>query len=264
MSIQSHRKNEKDTAKAAVSHALLLLRNLADPLIRFEEVSIVAYHSISNADVPSAVPVGIFAAHLAHMAERGYAFISLNDCVLGVQGKKPLPRKAVAITFDDGYADFETAALPILERFKAPAAVFVVGDAVRSRAGLQNDIPLLREESILGLRNHPLVEIGYHSRTHPNLTQLSDSELYEECAPRYAARYFAYPGGNYSPRVGEVLKRAGYEAAFSIKPGLLSSVDDPLFFVRNVITRDLTLRDIDVRTTKAITWYRALRRRILR
>ena len=46
-----------------------------------------------------------------------------------------LPRKAAAVTFDDGYADVLENALPILERFSCPVCVFISTDMLRSDCG---------------------------------------------------------------------------------------------------------------------------------
>ncbi len=88
------------------------------------------------------------------------------------QGGAPLPRKAVALTFDDGYADFGSAALPILDEFDAPATVFVVGDEMRARLALDNTLPLLDADALVRVSAHPRIDIGYHSRTHANLGKL--------------------------------------------------------------------------------------------
>jgi peptidoglycan/xylan/chitin deacetylase (PgdA/CDA1 family) len=61
------------------------------------------------------------------------------DCVdlLDVQGSKLTPRSGrarIAVTFDDGYRDNLTRALPVLERYGIPATVFVVSGSIgRSR-----------------------------------------------------------------------------------------------------------------------------------
>ncbi len=51
--------------------------------------------------------------------------ISLEDFLLNTQKNSNKSRKKIAITFDDGWIDFETNALPVLKEFKLPATVFL-------------------------------------------------------------------------------------------------------------------------------------------
>lgn len=64
-----------------------------------------------------------FAEHLEHL-RRQYQVISLADLSKALREGR-LPKRAVVITFDDGYADNLFNAKPILERYEAPATVFV-------------------------------------------------------------------------------------------------------------------------------------------
>ena len=71
-----------------------------------------------------------FEDHLRLIGEH-YVPVRLGDLVAAAaQGRAPA--RAVAITFDDGYADNLLAAKPLLERNGTPATVFVVSGYVRS------------------------------------------------------------------------------------------------------------------------------------
>ena len=56
--------------------------------------------------------------------KRHFAIVGVNELCAFAQGK-PLPRNAVAITFDDGYLDGHARALPLLKRHDAKAIFFV-------------------------------------------------------------------------------------------------------------------------------------------
>ena len=58
------------------------------------------------------------------LIKRYFHPLSLQDAVAKL-GENRLPRNAVCITFDDGYADNLTLAAPILARYEVPATVFV-------------------------------------------------------------------------------------------------------------------------------------------
>ncbi|MCL0059462.1 polysaccharide deacetylase family protein [Dehalococcoidia bacterium] len=56
---------------------------------------------------------------------RNYEIISLNDLVQYIKQEKPFPKKAVVITFDDGYKDNYLYAYPILKKYRIPATIFL-------------------------------------------------------------------------------------------------------------------------------------------
>lgn len=62
--------------------------------------------------------------------KRHYSIISLDDLLAARRRGTPLPPRPALLTFDDGWADNEEHALPVLEAAKVPAVIFVSGDAV--------------------------------------------------------------------------------------------------------------------------------------
>lgn len=248
----------RNVLKFCVYRGLLVIRDVLTPLMRFSEVSILCYHSVSDAPHDTAVSKKNFEAQLQMFRDKGYVFASLADIERWMKGESHMPRRAVVLTFDDGYSDFETIVLPLLERFNAPATVFVVGDGAASRVGLGNTIPLLDNAGVQRVGTHRLVTVGYHSRTHADLTKLSDRDLQEEVTSPFRAAYIAYPGGKHDERVHEAARAAGYRAALSIRPGLVHRADNMFALTRNVITQDMSLEYVRLRATMAIQWYRSI------
>jgi len=94
--------------------------------------TVLLYHRVVSDDTPSdalhpysglTVQERVFSDHMAHLKER-YECLSLPQFVDRLKNGT-LHRDCVAITFDDGYRDNYTRALPILERHGVPATVFV-------------------------------------------------------------------------------------------------------------------------------------------
>ena len=92
---------------------------------------ILAYHRVAGLrDTPvldsrtvSATPEG-FARQMQHLA-RFYRVVSMAEVLEAAEKGGELPKRAVLITFDDGYADFAGIAWPILKQLRLPATMFV-------------------------------------------------------------------------------------------------------------------------------------------
>lgn len=237
--------------------SLYVVRSVLDLFAHFREVAILCYHSIGDTAENTTISADTLSQQLAYLQSKGHSFVSLDDVITYVYTEKGLTKKAIALTFDDGYDDFETAALPVLEQFKAPATLFLVGQESVARVNLGTAIPLLTQEAVERLRAHPLVTLGYHSRTHANFKVLSEEQLAAEVAPPSGETFFAYPGGNYSIAAIEAVKKAGYKAAVSIKPTLVTHSSNVYLLPRNVVTKNMTLSQVHARVTKAVDWYRA-------
>jgi len=70
-------------------------------------------------------------AQLAYLA-RHYEIISLSDLVRCFETCQPVPSPSAVITFDDGFRDNLTAALPIVQKYRVPATVFLVTGCISS------------------------------------------------------------------------------------------------------------------------------------
>lgn len=74
-------------------------------------------------------------------------------------------------------------------------------------------------DQLLHLRDHFGFRLGYHSRTHRVLTDLSDEEVRAELVSPIKCDLFAYPHGNVDLRVAKLVKMAGYKEAWSVTQG---------------------------------------------
>lgn len=94
---------------------------------------ILIYHRVALLEQDPqllAVSPGNFEAQIAFLS-RHYHLIPLNRMVEALEAGQT-PENSVAITFDDGYEDNFKFALPILEKYKAPATLFVTSGKIGS------------------------------------------------------------------------------------------------------------------------------------
>jgi peptidoglycan/xylan/chitin deacetylase (PgdA/CDA1 family) len=90
------------------------------------------YHHVADVDHDPwqlAVAPRHFAEHLAVLRASGRPLLRLDELEAALAADR-VPRRAVAVTFDDGYADNALVALPALERADVPATVFVTTGAI--------------------------------------------------------------------------------------------------------------------------------------
>lgn len=121
-----------NSVKEGVKHGILRSRVLrAAGSWASSKVVILRYHSVQNDPAPFAQTIGWGIIHATaafaeqiEMIARDYKPVSIVDVQEFLRGGKNLPDRAVAVTFDDGYADnFENAA-PVLDRFGVPGAFY--------------------------------------------------------------------------------------------------------------------------------------------
>lgn len=144
-------------------------------------------------------------------------------------------RELVGLTFDDGYADFLTEALPVLRRHRCTATLFVLpgrlgGDNTWDPLGPRK--PLLTADGVCRAA-YEGVEIGSHGLTHIDLTKADDVTVKSEAVESRAAlnallgtevEGFCYPYGAIDRRVMDAVREAGYAYACAIDPGPLTGL----------------------------------------
>jgi peptidoglycan/xylan/chitin deacetylase (PgdA/CDA1 family) len=195
-------------------------------------VPTLMYHSIGGSDRLAVAPE-VFAENLAYLREHRFTPISLSVLARWVDERAHgradtrLPERPVLITFDDGYGDAHEHALPILDRYGFPAAVFVTTGWMRqpgTRAVTRPPGRMLTWTQVRELAEHG-IEIGAHSHSHAQLDQLRDTDLRNELRHSRgmledrlgrSVTTMAYPYGYSSARVRRAVRAAGYAAACAV------------------------------------------------
>jgi len=209
---------------------------------------VLMYHSVSEAlaarRYPYAVTPARFESHLRFLRRRGIPILPLSEVAENIRAGRPAGRLAAAIAFDDGWRDNFTSAYPLLRKYSAPATFFVTTDWI-GRA--EAPIPALADIRIPGgamigwddLRQaavEGLVSIGGHGRSHVPLTGRPSDEARSEVieAKRRLedglgrpVPLFSYPAGAFDREVMEIVREAGYNAAFSSRSRVARTGDDP-------------------------------------
>jgi len=232
-----------------------------------KRVYALMYHSVGEGVWKHTIPVKDFKKQMAYVAQHFHSF-STDDLSLYLQEKTPIPRKAVVVTFDDGYKDFLTAALPILETYNIKATLHVTTNVEEATDPFSCE--RLSEADIQFLSTHPLVSIASHGQTHRNLVTLPLNEVEEEVRGSKEAltrmtgvepSWFAYPFGARSKQIEDVVTRMGYTGAFGITEGSVSRKES-LYAVRRIqVDRTISYPLFMLRLTPAVDIYAWARKR---
>jgi len=204
-------------------------------------IPILTYHSVSENPpgwiAPYTVTPATFARHLDLMIESGRDAMTISQLCAALRGLTPLPERPVAITFDDGFADFESAARVLADR-RLPATLYVTTGALRGGGSPAADMaippaPMLDWSQLPELAELG-VEIGGHSHTHPALDIMRPQAAADEIRrckdlleEKLAAPVpsFAYPHGFYTARLRRAVEAAGYQSACAVRNALSSESD---------------------------------------
>jgi peptidoglycan/xylan/chitin deacetylase (PgdA/CDA1 family) len=221
-------------------------------------VVVLCYHSVQPSGThQSTTPPELFEEHMRWL--RKHCDIVPFTRVWKETGRPERTRPAVTVTFDDGFADTFTYAVPALLEHQIPATFFVttglidrLPDVIRARSwhGWRDETSTLTWGQILELRRMGM-EIGSHGHTHQVLTQLDDADVMEDLTTsknlledRLDDRVtsFAYPRGrprrDLSSRTVRLAREVGYENGGVILMRGVKTSDSAMRIPRFPVDRD--------------------------
>ena len=178
----------RKAAKAAVLPAGAVSRRRTGDLV------ILLYHRVGAGEGEITLSPQAFARQLAHLAEHERV-LSLDVALRGDPGG------GVVVSFDDGYRDFAEQVVPLLDRYRIPAVLYLTTGLVAGEEGHGGSEaltwPQLGDAVASGL-----VTVGAHTHTHADLSRASEHDAERELRRSkeliedrlgVPCRHFAYP-----------------------------------------------------------------------
>ena len=221
-------------------------------------IRILMYHRVDRLPYYDQLTISpeLFEQHMAYLAAH-QRVISLSQAVDELSSAEKI-RPAVVVTFDDGYRDNLLHALPILERYKIPATIFVTtqfcDQTHRHPRYASTAQPLhVNWGEAIDLSRHHGITLGSHSVSHPYLSRLSDQQAeFEISGSRrliqektgIAIDFFCYPSGDYCRRESGYAKQAGYLGAVTVAPGTNRKTTPLYELYRTEVTQNDSVTDL--------------------
>ena len=184
-------------------------------------VPILLYHRVTDqtGSYRYAVTVSDFKAQMKLLAGQGYKTLTISELVSVIREGGNLPRKAVVITFDDGFLDVYENAFPVLQEYGFKATVYMITGVLETKLSYgYMQTPELQELAAAGW------EIGSHSVSHSDLktstlgmgSELTKSRTDLESRLGIEVRTFAYPFAAANSWIEDQVEKQGYDSAVGV------------------------------------------------
>jgi len=189
---------------------------------------ILAYHSFDAAriDTYAVVDPKAFRRQMEFIKRNGYKVIPLKKYCRFIANGRPVLKKTVVITFDDGHAD-NLLIKKILQEFNYPVTIFLI----RNKIGAKD---YLSRRDINGFLKDVRLDLGSHTITHDYLPDLGSEAIKQEIfgSRQRLQKIFgrpvltiAYPTGGFNEEVLRFVKEAGYLCGCTTNRGFSKSLD---------------------------------------
>lgn len=198
-------------------------------------LTIVGWHRVDGTSNGLSTGIDDFRRHLDELQDWGAVVLPLDDAVASLEAGT-LPPKAVALTFDDGYASVVETAWPLLRERGLATTLFAVAGYLAGDLRFAWDLHepehdrlrLARPDELRAAADEGL-DIGSHTMTHPWLPRLSSADVRRELTDSRTVledllgrpvSSLAYPTGGWTRQVRQIAAEAGYRIGITVDRGL--------------------------------------------
>ena len=188
------------------------------------------YHRFGESNYPSTnITIEQFKGHLEEFSKPKYNVLPLELIIETFETNGDLPQNTIGISVDDAYKTIITQAWPIMKKYEMPLTIFVSTEPIDAKMSNYlnwDDIRQLKKEG---------VTIGAHTRTHAHLHELDANEIKKEIEysnKRFLKeigelpKLFAYPFGEASEEVFNIVKDYKFKASFGQHSGVINETSN--------------------------------------
>jgi peptidoglycan/xylan/chitin deacetylase (PgdA/CDA1 family) len=161
-----------------------------------------------------------FHAQMAYLARNHFHVIPLSQAVAAIRRHGPLPSRPVVLTFDDGYADFYTTAIPEMRRYGFTATDYVVSNLLGRGSFMTWSQVTAADRLGFTIGAHTMNHVPLASiRSSSAVWEMSQSKRVLEVVLGHPVTEFCYPYGSFNWYLAGRARAMGFESAASTMPG---------------------------------------------
>lgn len=199
------------------------------------QIAALCYHAVSNSPFELStyrISDTEMESDLQYFTDNEYTFFKPCEMWLAKSTKN------IVLTFDDGYEDFYNIVFPLLQKYNAKAAVYIIGSRIDKTGYLKSwQIKEMDDSGLVEIGNHTNI-IHYYPYTSSiyanNPTLVNDFiEDVKDCSSKiyaitgHGTESLAYPSGQYTTKMDRILKvNLGYTTTFTTDYGIIDEVEE--------------------------------------
>ena len=206
------------------------------PILSEPGVSVFMYHRFGENKYPSTnVTEKQFLSHIDYVLKNKIKILSLEEIIETLDRNEKFNEKAIAFSVDDAYSSFYKIAWPIFREKNIPVTLFVSTDIIDKKT--KGYMTWLEIKQFIDEGG----SIGQHTSTHLHMPLHNISDIKNDILDSHRSwiknvgfipKLFAYPYGETSNKVIEILKEFDISHAFGQHSGVISSFDNRYYLPR--------------------------------
>ena len=217
------------------------------PAISEPGISTFMYHRFGEDKYPStSVNTDQFYSHIEYILNEKIKIISLDEIIQSIEKNDKFNEKAIAFSVDDAYSSFYEIAWPVFKKNNIPVTLFVSTDIIDKKTKgymTWNEIKSFIEEG---------GSVGQHTSTHLHMPLNDTATIKKDILESHKSwvknigfipKLFAYPYGESSEAVIDILKEFGISHGFGQHSGVISSFDNPYYLPRFSLNERFGMQD---------------------
>lgn len=194
----------------------------------------------------------LFEKHMIALKKQGYSTITITELNDFFYNDKPLPKKPILITFDDGKTNNYHYAYPILKKLNMKGNMFVIAHTNEDHKNEEYldwyKLKQMYDDSVMDIQSHTY-DLHHKVNNTPAILKKNNEESEED----YEKRIFkdlvlskelieknignqvsslAYPYGGYNSDIELIAKQAGYKQTYTTDIGIMKKSDSPYLIKR--------------------------------